>query len=577
MKRLNLPKVWGQGILFTYSGMEGENTAAQSLVGTLLGDCIGMEFKTPTRAFLTLDLDGVTDLDYHIISSDWIEAVLTDAGGKEYLLDILFVKQNVVAIRTSQLTKTKLFFKNALPASNTDGIMVYDDGEKQFAYGEKVTGDVVLGVFAYAQDAACLVKDGFHIDINQKIEEKTKFYQSLPVPAFQDADEEMVYYKCFSVMKSMLYTPEGRIHTMWSTPDRYPHKNMWLWDTAFHSVGIKYISPTLAEHALRAMISVQAEDGFIPHMATPEKNSHITQPPTLAWAILELHKYSPNKQLLMDVFDHLAAYLTWDMKNRDLNNNGLLEWVVENEARCRCGESGMDNTPRFDEATEMDCIDFSAFFANDVRCLVEIAKIIGRDQDARYWQGVYDKVKDAINEVLWDDEDKFYYDRKLSDGKLHKVKTVASFLPLFAGVCDAEKAKALVEHLNNPDEFNTAFPIPTVSKDDKTYPTGDMFRGNVWINFNYLIGKGLQEYGFSEEAEKLYEKTIETIKYWYMNDGVVYEYYDSRAKVRPARLSRKGHAVQPYLPDIRVQSIRDFSWGCVFLPDMLFDIRKNNA
>ena len=41
-----------------------------------------------------------------------------------------------------------------------------------------------------------------------------------------------------------------------------------------------------------------------------------------------------------ELFDKLAAYLKWDMNNRDDNNNGLLEWLLEDDINCRCGESG---------------------------------------------------------------------------------------------------------------------------------------------------------------------------------------------------------------------------------------------
>ena len=37
------------------------------------------------------------------------------------------------------------------------------------------------------------------------------------------------------------------------------------------------------------------------------------------------------------------------------NKNGLLEWLTEPDyTECKCGESGLDNSPRFDFDEEMD-------------------------------------------------------------------------------------------------------------------------------------------------------------------------------------------------------------------------------
>ena len=39
-----------------------------------------------------------------------------------------------------------------------------------------------------------------------------------------------------------------------------------------------------------------------------------------------------------------------------------------------------------------------------------------------------------------------------------------------------------------------------------------MWRGPVWINYNYMISKGLTEYGFGDSSEKIKEKTGISVK-----------------------------------------------------------------
>lgn len=575
LKTINYPKIWGQGSIFASSGLETCTTATNSLVGSFLADRVGFEFKTPIRACLYFKMKDMKNIEYEVITSDLVKAIVSVNDGKEYDFIISFYSENTINIKACANMRASFEFDIDMDKQVCGDAVIFSNGNEKYAFIQRNEGQVTRMAYSYGENCMECVNEAVNSDIEADVYKKLEFYGKLPRPEFKDEEEEMLYYKCFSVMKSMVYSPEGRYNTYWSTPDRYPHKDCWLWDTAFHAVGLKYISKELAEDAVRAVLTIQHDNGYIPHQASVDIDSKVTQPPVLAWAVLELYKATGDKTLAEELFDKLAAYLKWDLNNRDDNNNSLLEYVVnEDSITNRCDESGMDNTPRFDNESKMDCIDFSCFLANDARCLSKLAEILGREEDQKYWNDRYNKTKDAINTLLWNDEDKFYYDRRM-DGSFSSVKSVVSFLPLFAGVCDSERAKYLVEHLDNPKEFRTAFPIATVSADDKTYVTMDMFRGTVWLNFNYMIAQGLDEYGYHEKAEYLRETTIEQVKKWYLSDGVIYEFYDSRDKVSPRRLSRKGIALQPYLPDVRIQCVRDFSWGCCFIPDII--IKRNNA
>ena len=74
--KLNLPKVWGQGAIFAHSGLDGVDTLENSLVGLLMADRIGMEFKTPIPSYVYFKLKDVQDVIYDLISNDLIKASL---------------------------------------------------------------------------------------------------------------------------------------------------------------------------------------------------------------------------------------------------------------------------------------------------------------------------------------------------------------------------------------------------------------------------------------------------------------------------------------------------------------------
>ncbi|MBO5873246.1 MAG: hypothetical protein J6Q56_03480 [Clostridia bacterium] len=570
---INLPNIWGQGEIFAFSGLEGECSYFNSLCGTLMADRLGIQFRNLSekdkRAYFAVKLKNIYNIYYECVTSDMICAIIKDNDGKSYNLDILFVNQNTILLKSKSPIDAALVFDYDVVIEEKDSVRVYKSDKDVFAIAKKRQNEDILISVSYGENSVQNAVSAFDTDLDALINSRVAFYQNLPRPEFRDINEERLYYKCFSILRSTIYTPEGKLDYCSLTPHRFPHRAIWLWDTAYLITGLKHMSYDVAKQAVLAILQCSCEDGFLPHMTTPEWQSNITQPPVLAWAALHLYEYGKDKDFLVEAFDRLAKYVEWDLNNRDINGNGLPEWVVSDDPFCRCDESGMDNTPRFDDVDEMDCIDFASFLANDMRCLSEIARIIGRDEDSKLWKDRFDTIKEKINTILWDDEDGFYYDRKVSDNEFHKVKSVASFIPLFAGICDKEKAKKLVEHLNNPNEFKTAFPIPTISADDKTYPTRDMFRGTVWLNFNYLIEIGLINYGFEKEAEELRNKTIETLKHWYLNDGVIYEFYDSMNEFSPSRLSRKGTPLQPYMPEFRYQAVRDFSWGACAVIEFL--------
>lgn len=572
-RRINLPDVWGQGQIFAFSGLEGECRYGENLCGTLMADCLGIEFRNLSdkekRVFFAVSLKNIYNIYYKCVTSDMIIADIKDKNGDVYGLDILFVNQNTFVLKAKKPLDANLFFDHSVIAEEKGNATVYRSGEDIFAVAKRCIGDNISVAVSYGNNAESSAIKALDTDCDALKISRIKFYEDLPRPAFKDVNEEKLYYKCYSVLRSTVYSPSGKMHYHSLTPNRFPHRGVWLWDTAFLITGFKYISYDIAKQAVRSILECSRDDGFLPHMTTPTWQSNITQPPVLAWAALHLYNFGKDSGFLSDTYDRLERYIEWDMKNRDINGNGLPEWVVSDDPFCRCDESGMDNTPRFDGVDEMDCIDFASFLANEMRCLSEIAGIIGKTEKSEIWAERYQNIKEKINAYLWDEEDGFYYDRKVSDGKFHKVKSVASFIPLFAGICDKEKAEKLVAHLKDPKEFATAFPIPSVSADDKTYHTRDMFRGTVWLNFNYLIETGLLEYGYTKEAEELRQKTVDTLKHWYLNDGVLYEFYDSLNEFSPSRLSRKGTPIWPYMPQIRYQAVRDFSWGACAVIEFL--------
>lgn len=562
------PNIWGNGALFAFSGIEGTNTLKDSMCGQLMSEHIGIAFDSH-RVEMYLRLKEVSDFSFEAVASD----VITGKFNQTEPFGFLFLKQNAVLGYCPENLAKPCCHADLLQKKEMGDTAVFSDGEHVYAFlSQRRQGRIFFALCRTEEEqSACEeAAKALQADPQEAAMKKMEYFKRVPVDRLTD-DEAKTLCKCFSVMKTQIYTPEGRFRQRWSTPDRLPHKYFWLWDSVFHSFGNVHIDPMLAYETVRSLFDVQRPDGFIPHMSAPDWSSEVTQPPVIAWGIYKLYEKTGRTDWLSDSYDSLKRYLEWNFKNRDTNHNYLFEWDVNPDSpNCRCDECGMDNSPRFDAAKPMDCIDFSCYMAHELRCMEKIAALLGKTEDAAHCKELFERIRDAVNTALYDREDGRYYDRETESKTLKKVSAVSSFLPLFAGICTKEQAALLVKDLFDPATFGTRIGIPSISKKDRTFGT-DMWRGPVWINFNYMIACGLRDYGYREEAARLTEGSLSVMTEWYLKEGVIFEFYDSNDAVCPSDLSRKGASLKPREMGVRMSAIRDYGWSAALYAAMMLE------
>lgn len=563
-KTMRLPDVYGYGQLFAYSGLDGMNSYLFDIVGTLLHKPIGfrLEFKEWYKLFY--DIKG--DVKYNAVTGDMIDANIDGNN-----LFITF--KNFSTIVGKYIEKPIFESSEGVQQVVKDGVDIRfspfeavglaireEDGGFKFS----------LSVAQSIDEARAGANRGLNADLDALKEKRYDYFRNLPPCKSDDPDLQRLYYKAASVNKVNVFSPQGTIPCTWTTPDRVPHKRMWLWDSVFHAIGFLEYNKELAKDAVWAVLSQQWEDGFIPLMIGPVDFSDVTQPPLLGWGVWEIYKATGDKEFLKKCAPRIKGYLQWDIDNRDANGNKLLEWKISEYEECRSGESGMDNSPRFDLAVTMDAVDFSSYLMHDALMLSYIYDALGDKEESDHWKRVSDGIKDAVNKLLWCEKDGMYYDRDMN-GNFNYVPNVASFIPLFAGVPTAEQAKRMVQNLTDPKSFWTALPVPTIPKNHPAH-CRDMWRGNVWINFNYMIIVGLEKYGYRDIAKELRDKTLYAVNKWYKKYGCIYEFFNCDNEIAPFLLDRKGKTIDP--PDWRIRwhSISDFNWSAALTLKMIQDV-----
>lgn len=160
---------------------------------------------------------------------------------------------------------------------------------------------------------------------------------------------------------------------------------------------------------------------------------------------------------------------------------------------------------------------FSTVYIENLRDLAWLHEQIGDHKAAVLYGEKADISENSLVHKFWDPKDKFFYGLYGRKEKQAKIKTVGGLIPLYLSKLPREKAKYLVEHLMNPKEFWTEYPVPSCSTDEKAFSPGHtatavLWRGPTWINTNWMIIKGLQKHGFVEEAEALRRKTVDLLK-----------------------------------------------------------------
>lgn len=370
--------------------------------------------------------------------------------------------------------------------------------------------------------------------------------------------------RALSQMKGQACSPEGILKHPWTTPDRWPHRDIWLWDSVFHAAGWRHLDPQLAARMIDAVFDMQSPDGFIPHHGTPKKHSTITQPPVLAMGVELVMEKTGQLDWLEQVYPKIAACLEWNERNRDKDGDGLLEWHIDATPDSRSGESGMDNSPRFDDALLLGAPDFNAYQANEYECMSRFAKKLGRDTEAAHWAARHAELCERINRRLWSEKHGFYCDCNPNTKTQTGILAGSGFLPLICGAPDAQMAARLAAHLENPSTFGTAFPVASLAAGDTAHYSKDMWRGPTWISINWLIARGLRRYGLDTAAERLIQTSLRELERTVTRWGTFFEYFDSKAETEPPFLLRKRKNIPGTFPH---QAIEDFGWSATLYAD----------
>jgi hypothetical protein len=309
----------------------------------------------------------------------------------------------------------------------------------------------------------------------------------------------------------------------------YAYGEYFDWDLYFENLYLSYYGVSKYNFTnFKIFLDRQELDGFVSRTLGVKypRPTQMFKPFLAQIAVLGSKQTSNDYEWLRArYYQRLQKYLDrWFAYDKD--GNGLPVWNSSDA-------SGMDNqysrSGRLD-TYEDEGVDLACYLYRELEAMEIISGKLGKKTDQEQYKQHAKALAAAINRVLWDEKDGFYYDRNEKTGKQIRIKSVAGFIPLWAGVASPQQARRLVhEHLLNANEFWLKYPVATYARTEPEFYEGSRggecnWEGTTWIPTNYMIFHGLIDYGYLDAAKQLADKTLEMAL---IVNPVTREYYNS--------------------------------------------------
>jgi len=231
-----------------------------------------------------------------------------------------------------------------------------------------------------------------------------------------------------------------------------------------------------------------------------------------------------DRERLARVFPVLVAYHQWLRTYRTWKDGTY--W----SSGWGCG---MDNQPRSREPGFHDCfshghmtwVDTTLQQLLSARRIVSIAQVLGREAEIPDFAAEIERLLKTVKTLLWDPETAYFYDAD-RDGVRLGVKSIGAYWALLADCVGQDDLPALVAHLENPAEFSTLHPVPSLSKDHPDYEkTGGYWRGSVWAPTNYMVLTGLASQAYVGLAREIASRHLDAVAAVCEASGTLWENY----------------------------------------------------
>jgi glycogen debranching enzyme len=374
----------------------------------------------------------------------------------------------------------------------------------------------------------------------------------------------------------MFHQPAGSLTHPYITPGGGYSTTLWDWDSWLCDIALAQVARDqgtdlttsdafqYGKGCVLDFLSFISPDGNIPISvrASSEMKNYLPSDdktnmhkPVLAQHAAFLTQLNHGKaEWLRDQFPKLQAFLQNYRANSWDPATGLYFWQDD-------VATGIDNDPAvfYRPPRSSGNIYLNCLMYKELRAMAYLSNCLKMSQATiKNYSKQADDLKAAIQKNCWDERDGFFYSVDLNllpvhremthyrgtafaihsghprdyDCLIQRIEVWSGFMAMWAGIATPEQAKRMVkEHLDNPKTFGGTYGVRSLSKMEKMYDihfsgNPSNWQGPLWIITNYMVFKGLVQYGYQPEAERLVDKTSELLGKDYLKTGVLHESYD---------------------------------------------------
>ena len=349
-------------------------------------------------------------------------------------------------------------------------------------------------------------------------------------------------------------------------------REIYYWDSYFTAIGLVASGKVdIATSMLNNLVDLQKQLGVIPNGNRSYYHSR-SQPPVLALMVKLLLPIQADKQQFLKNYISAieAEYQFWMRGAEQLSSeNYAIDRVVlmpdgsklnrywdsecspraESYAedvelasalasekrhqfyrniRAAC-ESGWDFSSRWlaqpddltsIQTTELVPVDLNSLLYLTEQYLADFYALLGNNEAAIQYQNRAECRQQAINNYLWCDKQKFYFDYHIGLKKRTSIKSLAATVPLFAQIASELQAKSCQQIIEA--EFLKCGGLVTTT----TASPQQWDAPNGWAPLHWFAAKGFSQYSYTDFSSIIAKRWLSTVESYFAQTGKLMEKYN---------------------------------------------------
>lgn len=335
---------------------------------------------------------------------------------------------------------------------------------------------------------------------------------------------------------SLVGLPKPYLVPSYAEGHEFDYNELYYWDSYFMVQGMfDKEHKELVMGILDDLIALFDRFGIIPNGSQLYYVSR-THPPFLSSFIFDLYDaYKLDEKWLKEKLatakkEYETVWMGTRKPHARLVYQGLSRYYDFNYLHDLAeAESGWDMTPRFNRrALNYLPVDLNALLFKYETDFARAARIFGKEEEAREWDKAAHKRKHTLNKLMWDQGRGLFYDYNFVKERRGNVSSLAAYFPMWAGMVDGRQAAALVKALKRFEHdggLATTDSLPIQQFVPGSMPT-QWAHPNGWANLHFIVVKGLERYGYHEDAKRIALKWVKCNLDWFNKNGLFLEKYN---------------------------------------------------